>query len=244
VVALEKEDGRERWRALDDRASYSAPIMIQQAGEQVVIVWNGDALVGLTPMTGKVLWRIEFPPQKMPIGVPTPVVDGKRVFVSSFYDGSLMVELGGPPPTAKKLWSQCGANERNTRALHCMISTPLMLDDHVFGVDSYGELRCLRADTGERVWEDQTATPRARWSNIHMVRQNDRIWMFNERGELIIAKLASTGFVEISRAILLEPTTGQLDQRGGVCWSHPAFANQHVFARNDKLLVCASLARE
>jgi hypothetical protein len=26
-----------------------------------------------------------------------------------------------------------------------------------------------------------------------------------------------------------------------VCWSHPAFANQHVFARNDEELVCASL---
>ena len=36
----------------------------------------------------------------------------QRVFVSSFYDGSYMVELSGPPPTARKLWSQCGANER------------------------------------------------------------------------------------------------------------------------------------
>ncbi len=125
-----------------------------------------------------------------------------------------------------------------------MISTPLMLDGYVFGVDSYGELRCLRAETGERVWEDQTATPRARWSNIHMVRQEDRIWMFNERGELTIAQLDATGYHEISRAKLIEPTTDQLGQRGGVCWSHPAFANKHVFARNDKLLVCASLAQD
>jgi len=29
-----------------------------------------------------------------------------------------------------------------------------------------------------------------------------------------------------------------------VCWSHPAFANKHVFARNDEELVCASLAAE
>lgn len=244
VVALSKDSGQERWRALDDRASYSAPIVAQQAGEQVVIVWNGDALAGLAPATGKVLWRIAFPPRNMPIGVPTPVVEGNRVFVSSFYDGSLMVQLGGPPLTAEKLWSQRGSSERNTQALHCMISTPLMLDGYVFGVDSYGELRCLRAETGERVWEDQTATPRARWSNIHMVRQEDRIWMFNERGELTIAQLDATGYHEISRAQLIEPTTDQLGQRGGVCWSHPAFANRHVFARNDKLLVCASLAQD
>jgi hypothetical protein len=57
----------------------------------------------------------------------------------------------------------------------------------------------------------------------------------------LIAQLTPTGFHEISRAQLIEPTPGQLDRRGGVCWSHPAFANRHVFARNDEALVCASL---
>jgi outer membrane protein assembly factor BamB len=244
VVALEKGTGRERWRALDDRASYSAPILVQQGDRPVVIVWNGDALVGLAPATGETYWRIPFPPRNMPIGVPTPVVAGRRVFVSSFYDGSLMVELDAPPPAARTLWSIAGRNERDTRALHCMISTPVFLGDHVYGVDSYGELRCLDAASGTRIWEDRTATPRARWSNIHMVQQADRIWMFNERGELIIARLSPAGFTELSRAKLIEPTRDQLDQRGGVCWSHPAFANRHVYARNDQQLVCVSLARE
>ena len=48
--------------------------------------------------------------------------------------------------------------------------------------------------------------------------------MFNERGELLFGKLSPQGFEEISRAKLIDPTTDQLDQRGGVCWSHPAFA--------------------
>jgi hypothetical protein len=68
--------------------------------------------------------------------------------------------------------------------------------------------------------------------------------MFNERGELVIAELSPQGFREISRAKLLDPTTGQLSQRGGVCWSHPAYAYKHVFARNDRELVCASLAAD
>jgi hypothetical protein len=66
--------------------------------------------------------------------------------------------------------------------------------------------------------------------------------MFNERGELIIARLSPKGFEEISRARLLEPTEGQLSQRGGVCWSHPAYANKHIYARNDNELVCADLS--
>jgi hypothetical protein len=68
--------------------------------------------------------------------------------------------------------------------------------------------------------------------------------MFNERGELIVARLTPAGFQEISRAKLIEPTLEQARLRGGVAWSHPAFAYRHVFIRNDEELVCASLAAD
>ena len=45
-----------------------------------------------------------------------------------------------------------------------------------------------------------------------------------------------------SAPIVIDPTQGQLDQRGGVCWSHPAFAYKHIYARNDEELVCADLS--
>lgn len=76
-----------------------------------------------------------------------------------------------------------------------------------------------------------------------MVKNGPRMWMFNERGELLIAELSPEGYHEISRAKLIAPTKVQLSMRGGVCWSHPAFANRHVFARNDEELVSASLAK-
>ena len=65
--------------------------------------------------------------------------------------------------------------------------------------------------------------------------------MFNEHGELLITELSPEGLNTISRAKLIEPTLDQLNRRGGVTWAHPAFAYKHVFARNDKELVCASL---
>jgi hypothetical protein len=77
-----------------------------------------------------------------------------------------------------------------------------------------------------------------------MVKNHDKFWMFNERGELVISKLSPKGYEEISRAKLIEPTQVQLGQRGGVCWSHPAFAYKHVFARNDEELVAADLSAE
>jgi outer membrane protein assembly factor BamB len=242
VVALDKLTGAERWRALDDRPSYSAPILIQQAGRPVVVCWNGDSVAGLDPARGTVYWRYAFPPTRMPIGVATPVVAGDRLFVSSFYDGSLMLRLDDQRLDVQRIWQRRGPNERNTDSLHCMISTPLILDDHVYGVDSYGQLRCLQADTGDRVWEDLTATPADRWSNIHMVRNGQRMWMFNERGELIIGRLSPRGFDEIDRTRVIEPTQDQLPRRDGVCWSHPAYANRHIFIRNDRRILCASLA--
>jgi outer membrane protein assembly factor BamB len=241
VVALDKKDGEERWRALRDRAQYSAPILIQQAGRPVVVCWTADSVAGLDPASGQVYWRFPFAPSKMPIGVPTPIVDNGRLLVSSFYDGSLLLALRQDRLAVDQVWRRRGRSEQDTDALHAMISTPLFLGDYIYGVDSYGQLRCLDARTGDRVWEDLTATANERWGNIHFVRNGERIWMFNELGELIISKLSPSGFEEISRAKLIEPTRIQLNRRGGVCWSHPAFADRHVFARNDEELVCASL---
>ena len=245
IVALNRHTGVEVWRALADRTSYAAPILIEQAGKTVLVCWTGDNIVGLNPANGQVYWKSEMPPKNMVIAIATPAYHDGRLLVTSFYDGAKMLQLDSESTTAKELWRARGPSELDTDALHSIMSTPMILGDHVYGVDSYGELRCLDAETGKRVWEDQTATPRDRWSNIHMVRNGDRIWMFNERGELLIAKLSPDGFQEISRAKLIEPTEAQLKRRGkGVCWSHPAFANGHVFIRSDNQLVCASLLKE
>jgi outer membrane protein assembly factor BamB len=244
IVALNKHTGEEAWRALTDRAQYSAPIVVQQGGQPVIVCRTGDSVAGLNAETGAVLWRYEWKPRNMPIGVATPVVEGDRVFFTSFYDGSLLLRLFANQPQIEKLWQIVGRDEKNTDALHSIISTPVFEGGYIYGVDSYGELRCLDAADGRRVWENKTAVPTARWSTIHFVKNADRHFLFNERGELIIAKLSPQGYQEISRAKLLEPTEEQLRQRGGVCWSHPGFANRHIFARNDKELVCASLAAE
>jgi outer membrane protein assembly factor BamB len=241
LAAYDKKTGDEKWRALDDRASYSAPILIEQAGHRVLLCWTGENVAGLDPASGKVYWKYPFEQTRMVINVPTPVVEGDRLFLTCFYDGSLMLKLRQDELQVEKIWRKHGADERHTNSLHAMISTPYLEGGYVYGVDSYGELRCLDAGTGDRVWEDLTAVPKARWANIHFVRNGERMWMFNERGELIIGKLSPEGFREISRAKLIEPTTEQLGQRGGVCWAHPAFADKHVFARNDRELVCANL---
>ncbi len=74
-----------------------------------------------------------------------------------------------------------------------------------------------------------------------MVKNGDRAFLFGETGDLIIARLTPEKYEEISRTHLLDatnPDPGRL-----VVWSHPAFANRSVYARNDREIVRASLAR-
>ncbi len=243
LVAFDKKTGKETWRALKDRANYAAPIIIKQAGNRVLVVWTGDRVVGLNPSNGKEHWAVNHKAFKMPLGIATPIFHDGLLYFTGFYDGSLMLKPDPKKLAVEKVWRRKGPSERSTDSLHSIISTPVILGDHIYGVDSYGEFRCLELRTGNRVWENATATPSARWSTIHFVQNGETTWMFNEKGELIIAKLSPGGYEEVSRAHLIDPTPKQLRQRL-VVWSHPAYAYKHVFARNDKELVCASLAAE
>jgi hypothetical protein len=111
---------------------------------------------------------------------------------------------------------------------------------------SFGELRCLKADDGDRQWMTREATTKdgepTRWGNAFLVLHEDRFVIFNELGDLIIAKLTPKGYNEVSRAHILEPTNGMAGRK--VVWSHPAFANKCCYARNDKEIVCVSLAAQ
>jgi outer membrane protein assembly factor BamB len=239
VMAFDKQTGQEIWRALNDSVNYSSPISINQAGKRVVVVWTTDRVAGLDPKTGQVLWQQPFSAE---MGIVTPVLYKNYIFVSSFFDGSLLLKLKDQEMGVDVVWQRKGENEKNTDSLHCCISTPVVLDDYIYGVDSYGEFRCLELLTGNRVWENHEAVKHNRWANIYMVQHNDKTWMFNEAGELIISKLLSDGYHEISRTKIINPTGDELAQRGGVCWSHPAFAYKNVYVRNDEELVCLSLA--
>jgi outer membrane protein assembly factor BamB len=243
IIGLNKTSGKEVWRALSDKASYSAPIVIDQAGKRVLVCLTGERVAGLNPTSGDLYWSHPFGKKKSVISVATPVFYKNYLFVTSFFDGALLLKVDPEKLSVSEVWRRKGENEKNTDALHCMISTPLLKDDLIYGVDSYGEMRCLDLLTGDRIWESLDAVPKARWSTIHFVQNGEITWMFNERGELIISKLSREGFEEISRAKLIDPTKGQLKSRGGVCWTHPAFADKHIYIRNDKELICADLSQ-
>jgi outer membrane protein assembly factor BamB len=202
-------------------------------------------VTSLDPESGRVLWEQPFR-SHLGLSVATPVESAGRLLVSAFYNGSLMLRLDQREPRAAVLWRGKSASEIRTDGLHALVTTPAIDGEYVYGICSYGQLRCLNAGTGERLWETQEVTvERARWASGFLVRHRDRYFINNDRGELILARLSPSGYEEISRTKLIEPTSepGARRELRAVNWSHPAYANGHVFARNDKEIVCASLER-
>ncbi|NLS93376.1 MAG: PQQ-binding-like beta-propeller repeat protein [Planctomycetaceae bacterium] len=244
VVALDKTSGREVWRSLDaEDPGYSSPILIESGGARQLIIWNSLGVYSLDPATGKVYWSHPYE-TKMAHSIATPAYDAERrlLFVSSFFQGPRMLQLAEDRPDAALLWQGYSESElpQNTDKIHCLMSTPAFFGDHLYGVDSYGMLRCLELAEGNRVWETLAATGEARWSNAFLIRHEDRFLLFNEHSELILARLTPGGYEEISRLKILDPTLEM--RRRLVVWSHPAFADRCLFARNDREIVCVDLA--
>ncbi len=263
VMAFDKKTGAEKWRSLSYESGdfgYSPPVIYTLAGRRQLVIWTPKALNGLDPETGKRLWSVPFE-AKASLTAPMPRAAGDEVFVTSFYNGSMLVRV--TPDGATAVWRSKAKGEKpnQTTDLSSIIPTPVLKGGYVYGVCSYGELRCVELQTGKRVWETMRATRgpltpervrenpepsvgspwSERWANAFLVENGDRFVLFNEQGELILARLSPSGYEEVSRAQVLKPTNKMAGRP--VVWTYPAFADKCVFARNDEKLVCVSLAR-
>ncbi len=235
VVAFNKDTGKEVWTSLDTLddvhgPGYCSPVISEVGKTRQVIIWHPDGVTGLDPETGKEFWTQPFK-LKSGMAIATPRVYQDRVFLTAFYNGPMMLQLSQSKPGARVLWkARDNVTERKTEGLHAVMCTPFLKDGYIYGICSYGQLRCLEINSGKRIWEDLKATggKEVRWGNAFLVQHENRVFVFNEHGELIIAELSPDGYEEICRTKIIEPTN-PLPQRV-VVWSHPAFANKHVYA--------------
>ena len=232
VVALDKNSGKEVWRSLNEGSAHSSPIIITAGGARQLIVWTLKSVAGLDPATGKSYWREGFLGDPMSV-VATPVRSVNRLLI-----GGTMLKLDSTKPGAVVVWPEERAVSKRVLS---STSTAALLGDYVFSATSAGEFVCLDAKTGERVWTtDKAADPKSKAStSIHLTVNGDSVLLYNDRGELIRARLDGEGYHEISRVILLEgayPFGGRK-----VAWAAPAYANGHVVVRNDREVIRASL---
>ena len=167
------------------------------------------------------------------MAVSTPVCSDHRLLV-----GGLMMRLDEREPAASVLWPESKA--LNTRVLS-NTSTALLSGDLVFSAKTAGELACLEAASGKEVWHTDAVTKQGNGSSIHLVQNGDSFLLFTDQGDLIRARLGSKGYHELGRARLLGGTNAFTGARRA--WAVPAYANRHVFARNDEEIVCADLSQ-
>ncbi len=230
VVALHKDTGAELWHALDEASANSSPIIVEAAGRRQLVVWTQQSLSALDPSNGTVLWRHRLLTSS-DNAVSTPVARGDLLLVAG-----LMLTLAQDTPDVSVLWPDTKAVSHRVLS---NTSTAMLTDEHVYSATTKGELVCLDAKTGAKVWSKDGLTSKASGTAIHFFPNGNSVLLYTDEGNLIRAKLTPHGYKEISRTKLLDPVYPFSGRK--LCWSPPAFANGHVFARNEKELVCVSL---
>ena len=233
IVAFDKDSGRQVWEALDEIPSNTSPIVIDFAGRRQLIVWAYKSVAALDPATGRILWRQEIPAGGN-YAVPTPMWKDDLLLLSG-----LMLKLHRDKPGASVLWPD---EMRPLRIYASDTSTPLLQDGLVFSPTSKGRLLCLDAITGKQLWQTGQVSESTSGASIHMtaVPSIRGAFLFTDRGDLVISRLTAAGYQELGRFHLLDPTADYGQRK--MAWVPPAYSGRRVFARNDKELVCASLA--
>jgi outer membrane protein assembly factor BamB len=243
VAALNKETGEEVWTALTTKEiGYSPPTLIEAGGVMQLLIFQGGGLNSLNPETGEVYWseplRTEFS-----MAIMAPRKGGDFLFAGGHNGKSLGLKLDASKPAVTVAWEGS-----RTVGLAPVSGTPFVESGVAYGIDGSGLFRAMRMATGEHLWstarpvngQDSETRSRSREGATFVTKNGDRFFIFGENGDLVIARLSPQGYDEVSRTKLLDPVGVGLGRQ--VVWSHPAYANKCVFARNDKEIVCASLA--
>lgn len=225
LSAYDASSGRPVWNRGDDPAGYATPIVIQHQGESLLVAWTPLHILGVDPLTGRIHWRIPYE-VTYGVSIATPIYHNDTILVTGYWEGTKAIRLGDTPREASLLWEE-------GRVLRGLMSQPLVREGYVYSIDKRFGLTCFELATGRKLWDaGNRMTPRGRNPQATMVwtGNQDRVLVLNSEGELILARFNPNGYTELARTGII-----------GATWAHPAYAGQHVYARDDKELVCVSL---
>ncbi|HEX8492045.1 MAG TPA: PQQ-binding-like beta-propeller repeat protein [Pyrinomonadaceae bacterium] len=221
VVAYNRLNGAPVWRALDDEASYTSPMLVTLAGRRQILVVTAQRLVGLAE-NGTLLW--EYPWQNSSrINVAQPIVAGpNRVFISASYGkGAALVEVNanGKGFAARTVWeNNTMKNKFNSSVLH---------NGYVYGLDD-GILSCVDVQTGERKWKG------GRYGYGQLLLASNHLIVITESGELVLVRATPDQHAEVSKFPALEGRT----------WNVPAISNNRLLVRNTTQMAAYNLSAQ
>ncbi len=221
VVAYNRLTGAPVWKALDDEASYTSPMLVTLAGRRQILVVTASRAVGLAE-DGALLW--EYPwSNGSRINVSQPIVTGpNRFFISAGYGkGAALVEVTGAGKSlaARTVWENSSMkNKFNSSVFH---------KGYVYGLDE-GILTCIDVMSGERKWKG------GRYGYGQLLLAGDHLIVITETGELVLVRAAPDQHTEVARFQAIE----------GKTWNVPAISNNRLLVRNTTEMAAYNLAAQ
>jgi outer membrane protein assembly factor BamB len=219
ICAFDLNDGSLAWKATDDEASYSSPVLTTLAGKPTALFFARSGLHALDPATGKARfffrWRARMDAS---VNAATPLVWNDRVFLTSSYGvGGVLLDCGGSEP--KVVW-------KSPEGLAAHINTPGKVGEHLYGIDGRQEggarLVCLEAETGKLCWDVPD------FGCAALVAADGKLFLLRENGELVLCRATSERFDRLGGARL---TTK-------LCRAGPALAHGKLYIRSESELIC------
>jgi outer membrane protein assembly factor BamB len=209
LVCFEKRTGKVLWKSQNDEAAYSSLVMATLAGVRQVVYFSADALLGVSPADGKLLWRVPLRTEAKRHAA-TPVIFGDSVIVNSHTFGlqSFKIEKTSEGLKATPAW--------HNRDLKINISTPVLLNGHLYSQGAGRNFVCVDAATGKQLWSQEGFGDRYSSS----IAVGDRLLVVTDRGELVMLAADPANYKELGRL-----------QITGKTWNHAAYANGKLYVR-------------
>jgi outer membrane protein assembly factor BamB len=220
VAAYDKRTGKAVWRALDDPAAYSSPMLVALAGREQLLVETDHRAAGLQLEDGALLWTTPWIVKQGNRNNAQPVLlDANRFLLSAGYGtGCEAVEVSraGAGFETKPLW-------HNTRMKNKFTSS-LFWQGYIYGLDE-DTLACLDAQTGERKWRD------GRYGYGQVVVVDGCLIVLGGEGQLALVKASPDRYEELAHFQAIE----------GKTWNHPALYDGKILVRNAVQMACFDL---
>jgi len=230
LVALDIASGKQLWKADDDPIGYSSPTLLDVGGQQQLVAFAGNAVFGVTPSNGKVLWRFPYVTD-FNCNIACPIAYQGQVFISSGENhGSTLLKLtpSGDQFQVAKVWESLGARS----ILRNEWQTSVLLDGHLYGFDNVGSagpvthLTCVNAATGERIWQ------KVRFGKGNLILADGKLFISTMNGELVVVRATPKGYDEIGRSVVI-----------GTTRQAPALAGGLLYLRDDQDIVCLDVRK-
>lgn len=213
-VKLEKATGKIVWRVLDDEggmegSAFSSPYPVVLGGVPQIVVQTRDALAGVDPENGDVLWKTSVEAFRG-MNIVTPTVHEGNVFTTSYGGGSFLfaIDLENAEQPVKQVW-------RNK--VQGYMSSPIVIGNHAYVHLRNQRFACLDLTTGEEAW---ITKPFGKyWS---MVAADDRILALDETGVLRLIKATPERFELLGEATVADKES----------WAHLALEGSAIYIRD------------